>query len=694
MKRLNYILFFAFAVLLISSCDKLSFDKDNGEDILKKTVYATSAGKQPVSGTPVKAYFENGVAALACPKAYSYFISGYSYINSKVNPDMFWVYNGGTFELGTGKHNFITSFAGKANDGRLIYTKPENGLITQSPWEKGYRLAKVMNINGQDVAVSIGKSALQVVKYDKNSKTFGNSYNYNSAISLPSGPIAFDIVLQDAETAVVYSLHNDGTASQESHNYVEQGYYDALGFWRGNIGGCNLYKFTFNPKDWSQKSEAVKLSESNLMDMPSGMCYFNDPVAGKSGVIVCGKFGSLKWVPLDNIEAMAEITDGYDNPVIYSGICHKMISIKEFDTDVQTTFVVSGEGAPYRFLFTGKYDSNGAPIFAEDIILSADNDLYCGSLCVPTVVDWDKDGATDIIVGNSEGRIIFYKNYGTDLSPAFGDPVFLQSCGEEIHFRGGYYEVQGPDDGAAWGYICPNVIDWNEDGILDIVTSSNNSKYEVMLGTGTGTADCLGARQTIYCDGMELWGMWRQRPALAKINGTIYMAFMDTEDALHLYKKISDTAVADCGHILLNDGKKIFAHYNPTADNTSLGYQGRTKLDLCDWDGDGDLDFIIGTPKQGCYPSPELGLPWNGKQNQLHVVYMENVGSNENIVLNYPKQMVYLDSGQKCSLGSHSQAPVGCVLGDTSQGINLLVGTEGGRMYFFNHKDIRFYEVF
>lgn len=682
----------ALAVILFS-CEKHELVPTD-TSLLSKVTYATYTGTAPVSGQPLKATVENGIAALACPKAISYFVTGASHSSAFGYPDLFWEYNGGTFELAG--HAFHTTYAGKSKDGRLIYTKPADGIIKDTPWSKGNRTERVMKINGETVAVNFTSDKINVVKYNSSTKSFGSAYNYTNSISgLPNGPLAFDIVLENNRTAVVYSLHQDGTAYQESHEYVEQGYYDALGFWRGNIGGCFLYSFRIDVSTWTQTGgNAVKLSNENLMYMPNGMCYFHDAATGKQGVIACGKFGALNFVPLDDPTQVTGLTDGKDNPLIYSGICHNMISMPEAEGNNRTDMIISGEGAPYRFCFTGKYDSNGAPVFKEELVLSEKNDLYCGSLCVPSVVDWDKDGVLDIVAGNSEGRIVLYRNFGTDAAPAFGDPVFLQSCGEEIHFRAGYYEVQGPDDGASWGYICPNVIDWNQDGILDVVTSSASSRYEVMLGTGSGTADCLGPRQTITCDGVELWGPWRQRPGAAEIDGELYMMIFDTDDYLHLYRRISNTAVADCGLVLLEDGQRISSHYTPTADNTSLGYQGRTKIELCDWDGDGDLDVLVGTPKQGCLPFPHKGLPHNGKNNQPHVVYFENIGSNTDFVLKYPKQMTYLDPNSKFALGSHAQSPAGCALGDVKGGINLLIGTESGRMYFLSHKDVRYFEIF
>ena len=51
----------------------------------------------------------------------------------------------------------------------------------------------------------------------------------------------------------------------------------------------------------------------------------------------------------------------------------------------------------------------------------------------PTVVDWDRDGKKDLLVGQfNQGNIRFYRNVGTDASPAFNGFTYLTSGGSAI----------------------------------------------------------------------------------------------------------------------------------------------------------------------------------------------------------------------------------------------------------------------
>ena len=299
--------------------------------------------------------------------------------------------------------------------------------------------------------------------------------------------------------------------------------------------------------------------------------------------------------------------------------------------------------------------------------------------------DWDGDGVLDIVAGNSEGRLLFFKNNGTDREPDFAMSEEICAGGVPVLLRPGYHVVQGPFE-ASWGYLCPTVCDWNNDGLPDVVVSGSRQKYEVMLNEGTSTEPRLAAPVPIMVDNLELYGTWRVRPAIAKAGDVNVMVIMDDDNALHLYRQIDEYNVEDAGKLRLEDGRQITGH-NDAGER--LGQWGRGKLRFTDWNGDGKLDLIVGSIKRSSYPSPDRGLPYSRfrkKEFGLQVMLFENVGTNEKMVFKEPVQ--FQVDGKDVYLGAHSNAPEPCMLGDVTDGPNLLVGCESGKYFFFDRRHL------
>lgn len=675
-------------LLLVASCNALNIDErsDSKQDSDYYVVKANYTGFSPESGEPLLSTYAPVwvYKAIACLCNGSVLQAGQDY------PDIFINKSTGTFgdvdDPFSGDYLYYSQYQGKSTEGRLLYSDPVS--IKSTPWARRDANVRMINYNGKTYAMLMAKTKVYVAEYNSGSVSFGSSWSTTVDIAGVANSVnCADVRVSDGVVEIYY-LCADGTAKSETMEDVYQGYYDAYGSWRGNIGNAVLFRCRIDLASWTQVGAAEQLAiGQELIQMPQGLAIFEDKANNKIGLLYGNKFGVLKYAPVDNPGAVVFVKDKNGRELINHSLINGMMTIPQQGTGSRTDFVTSGEGAFCHYRFTGAYDRSGAPVFnAPEELLSRNHPLYSGSLSVPTVVDWDNDGVLDIISGNSEGRILFFKNYGSNKTPAFGNGDPLYSCGEEVKFHAGYFEVQGPDDGGAWGYICPNVIDWDGDGILDIVTSSNATRIEIMLGNGSGTLDCLGPRMILTLGGSELWGMWRVRPAVTRVDGEIYLAFMDTDDAVHLYRKVSLTSVEDCGQLKMTDGNIITGHRANAS--TSLGERGRAKLEFADWDGDGVTDLLIGTPGHASFPNPTSGLPEFATQTALHVLFLRNAGTNANMVFEYPKQFQF--KHKKVTLGSHAQSPSVCYLGNCTSGPNLLVGCESGRFYFYNRGDLNY----
>ena len=327
------------------------------------------------------------------------------------------------------------------------------------------------------------------------------------------------------------------------------------------------------------------------------------------------------------------------------------------------------------------------------------------TLPTPTTVDWNGDSVLDILVGNSEGFVLYFENIGTNEAPKFLPATRVKAGGHDIQVQAGYAgSVQGLQE-ARWGYLSPNVIDWNGDGAPDIITGDITGNYMIYLNRGTARSPWLDAAHPLYCDGIDLHGMWRARPAVAKIGGRMAIALLDGHDHFHLYWRIDDYNVEDGGDLLLDDGKTISASGGPG------GMSGRCKLDFFDWNQDGNLDLVIGTARVNSipdrangYPLVALGrnpvvkegivgslvdsvLPTKLKNTLGTPLLMLNTGTNAK--MKFARPVPFRDETGKVIQpgGAHETGAIGTMLG--GNGPNLLICNEAGRLFLLPGKTLK-----
>jgi len=301
-------------------------------------------------------------------------------------------------------------------------------------------------------------------------------------------------------------------------------------------------------------------------------------------------------------------------------------------------------------------------------------------LPVANVVDWDGDGVLDIVCGDSEGRVLFLRNKGGNSSPAFVPGVPIKAGGREIHIQPGYRgDIQGPGE-ARWGYTCPTVADWNEDGLPDILMSDSTAQHTVYINRGTLKNPTLDVGHPIYFDDLDMHGTWRVKPAVAKIGDRMAYVILDDDDEFHLYWRLDNYNLEDGGKLHLKDGATISANF------LKAGGTGRLKLNFSDWDRDGLVDMIVGTPRHGSVPDPINGLPQSLGLPGSVVLFMRNVGTNKKPVLAPPALIKF--RGSPIFLNHHACGPAVAEFKPGSP--DLIVGEQGGRFMYYNRSDLSF----
>ncbi|MEO9894234.1 hypothetical protein [Aurantibacter sp.] len=187
-----------------------------------------------------------------------------------------------------------------------------------------------------------------------------------------------------------------------------------------------------------------------------------------------------------------------------------------------------------------------------------------------SVEDWNNDGLKDILVNSVWGKVIWYENIGTKGNPKLAkeQPIKVKWDNDTPKPEWYWWDPE-PNTLATQWRTTPNAIDWNKDGLMDLV-------------------------------------------------------MLDQEGYLSFYERFKDGE-----DLILRPGQRIFKTTNGTYDRKNqfinksngplrlseqkYGSSGRRKLAFGDWDLDGDTDILIN--------GINAALLENTKQNKNRVEY-------------------------------------------------------------------------
>jgi hypothetical protein len=71
-------------------------------------------------------------------------------------------------------------------------------------------------------------------------------------------------------------------------------------------------------------------------------------------------------------------------------------------------------------------------IEAGDKIINCQSPLSSNAFISSAIYDFDKDGLQDLIICTYSSELRFYKNTGTEHTPAYNDFTLIQSSGEKM----------------------------------------------------------------------------------------------------------------------------------------------------------------------------------------------------------------------------------------------------------------------
>ncbi len=342
------------------------------------------------------------------------------------------------------------------------------------------------------------------------------------------------------------------------------------------------------------------------------------------------------------------------------------------------------KGEQPRFKPAGKVGSRSAVVSLSD-------------QAWPWACDWDDDGDTDLLVGGGYGWPRIVINEGTPQKMLLAEPQYILSEGKSIRITRD--EVLGPPE--HWhdmGYSYPVYVDWDADGLPDLMMPNETNRIFWYKNIGTRKKPKFGPRLQIICDGFpdspELRSLSSKRAADKKSNNGCYpyekerpfmwrtgVAFADwNDDGLmdmvthdgHKRKATLFTQYRDKdsklrlrrdGHLKLSDGRLI----DDSIVNRSAHWTESFRP--VDWDGDGLMDIMYSV-SSGHIPS---------------IVLLKNVGSKKSPVFAPPRTMSCY--GKPIKVTNHGpNAFAGDVDGDGKP--DILTCVEWSVYPFFGHNAI------
>ena len=204
-----------------------------------------------------------------------------------------------------------------------------------------------------------------------------------------------------------------------------------------------------------------------------------------------------------------------------------------------------------------------------------------------TVADWDHDGDLDIVANSILGKVVWFENTGSKTKPelAAEKPMEVEWTGEQPKLAWGWLRPEGKGLLTQWR-TTPVAIDWNKDGLTDLVMLDHEGYLSFFPRTKTG----LQPPQRIFAD--KNGKLLQLNAGTAGKSGRRKLCLMDWDGDGKLDILLNSQNAQFLRQSGEKDGRILFTDSGNVSDRNIEGHD--TSPTPVDWDANGLPDLLIG----------------------------------------------------------------------------------------------------
>jgi WD40 repeat protein len=222
----------------------------------------------------------------------------------------------------------------------------------------------------------------------------------------------------------------------------------------------------------------------------------------------------------------------------------------------------------------------------QELVQAKGSDIQVPEYSVPCLADWNNDGLADLVIGEggsgNSGKVRIYLNGGTSADPQFTDHFYAQSKGADLTV---------PASGCLGCF--PRVLDWNADERKDLLVGLGDGTVKIFLNTGTDENPTFdsGTNILVNVPGASLNVGARATPTFVDWNsdGMNDLVVGGLDGKIHVYLNCGCAWPIPAFYYSVPIG--AFAKEN---DQDLVVPSGRSSPVVLDLDGDGKKDLLTG----------------------------------------------------------------------------------------------------